>query len=211
MPSPGGSVGEQFDLEEMHVRQSGSVVQMLLVSSNAFTAVAGGTTYHLGDILLDTNGDSTYDMGLVSQSFNAGLDAGRLYNNITTQRLQNISGSYRGTSTEAAIGPWAVQSGTPMGQIPIQAGSFNYGGSEGLTYLTMFSFDVGSLALPLTLDFHLDWGCGNDVISGEFTVQPPPIVPHNPGNSVPEPATAGMAGLGLGSLLVTLLRRKRRA
>jgi hypothetical protein len=210
VPSPGGSVGEQFDLEEMHVRQLGTVVQMLLVNSSGLSATADNVTYSLGDILLDTDGNGSYDMGLVSQQSNGGLDAGRLYSNITTQRLQNLPGSYRGTSLESTIGPWAVASGTPLGQISIETASHNYGGSEGLTQLTLFSFDLGAISAPETVGFHLDWGCGNDVIAGQFTVQPvPPANPHTPGNGVPEPATAATGALGVGALLLGALKRRR--
>jgi hypothetical protein len=208
VPSPGGSTGKEFDLEEMYVRQTGTVVNMLLVAASGYTATADGTTYHLGDVLLDLNGDGTYDAGLVSQNFNAGLVAGGLYSGITTQRLQNISGSYYGTSTEAAIGPWAVGSGTLRDQEAISQTTYNYGGGNGLTYLTAFSFDLSKIpgALPTSLTFHLDWGCGNDVISGTYTVTP---VVGSPAPGVPEPITAGLSGLGLGALALAALRRRK--
>jgi hypothetical protein len=209
VPSPGGSTGEKFDLEEMYIRKAGTVVQMLLVASSGYTATSGGTTYDLGDVLLDFNHDGTYDAGVVSQHGNAGLTAGGLYTSITTAGLQNLPGSYYGTSTATAIGPWAVKTGTLDGTIANDQTTFNYGGSEGNTYLTVFSFDLAKVpgTAPTSFDFHLDWGCGNDVIDGTYTI---PSNPTGPAPGVPEPMTMGLSGLGLGALVLTGLRRRGR-
>lgn len=78
VPSPGGGTGKRFDLQEMHVRQSGSLVEMLLVRNSAFEASAHGHTFTLGDLLLDTTGDGSFDHGVASTSIN-GLTTGGFY------------------------------------------------------------------------------------------------------------------------------------
>ena len=208
LPSPGGTTGEKFDLEEMHVRHDGSIVQMLLVLSSPMQAVASGTTYSLGDILLDIDGDELFDLGMVSQTGNAGLLAGGLYDINELKRLQNIPGSYRDHALEAEIGPWAVKTGTLLGQTAIESATHSYGGAENNTWLYQYTFDLTAAGgMPLSLGFHLVWGCGNDVIEGTYY---PPIIPPNdpPVSAMPEPATALLGGLGLAAIWSRTKRRR---
>jgi hypothetical protein len=220
-PSPGGSGGETYDLEEMYIRQTtanANIVQMLLVGSSGYTA----GSFHLGDVLLDLGNNGSYDAAIVSQTFNSGLTAGGLYAGpgLTFKDLQNLSGSYLGNGTvETAIGnKWAVNAGTLKDTIAIDQTTFSYGASvlgngqyqnENNTYLTLFSFDISKLGvtLPTTVGFQLDWGCGNDMINGSFTVNPPVGGP-GPG-SVPEPLTGSLALMSLGGVALAAFRRRK--
>jgi len=211
-PSPAGTTGEKFDLEEMHVRQTGSIVEMLLVRSSPFQASAS-STFTLGDMLLDTNGDDLFDHGIVSTNAAAGLNAGGLYSITSTERLQNLSGSYRGHSLESTIGPWAIGSGTLLGETALDTGSYTYAG-EGLTWLTVYTFDLTWLgALPTTIDYHLVWGCGNDVITGSFDVNPytedePEEENQEHSGATPEPVTAALGLLSLAGITMGVRRRR---
>lgn len=208
-PSPGGATGEKFDLEEMHVRQEGSVVKFLLVASSGFTAVSSGHTYRLGDLLLDLNGDNAYDAGIVTHADNTGLVAGGLYEDIATARLQNLPLSYRGTPTEVLAGPWAVAAGSMVDQVTLETAIHSYAG-EANTWLYEYAFDFTALTGndPTQLNFHIAWGCGNDVINGSFELEPVPTdTPNTPG--VPEPLTAGLTGMGLLALASQFGRRRK--
>ncbi len=187
VPSPGGVNGEKFDLEELHIRQNGTQVQVLLIASSLFQTSVGGPNLNLGDLLISTDADAAFELGVVTQSGNAGLDAGRLYTVNTTAGLQNLSGSYIGTSIATEIGAWAVASGVGHDLFNIETASFNFGGSEGVTYAYQYTFDLAFLpTMPTHLDFQISWGCGNDMIAGGFNIALPP--PPTPSAAIPEPA-----------------------
>jgi hypothetical protein len=210
VPSPGGSQGEVFDLEEMHIRRTGSVVKVLLVSSTSFTTTFGSSTFLKGDLLINTDGDSAWELGVVTQSANAGLTAGGLYNVTSVAGLQALPNSYAGTWVDTAIGGWAVSAGQLLGTIGLQTASYNYGGSENATSLIEYTFDLSPLggSLPNTLGFQIAWGCGNDVIGGTVNF-PPDQPPQTP--AVPEPMTLTMAALGLAGMTWRLWKRPARA
>jgi len=187
-PSPGGTTGEKFDLEEVHIRNNGSQVQVLLIASSLFQATASGSTLNLGDLMIDLNNDHQFELGVVTQSGNAGLDAGRLYEVHSTLGLQNLSGSYRGTSIDTQIGAWAVGTGLGHDLFAIETASHNFGGSEGVTYAYQYTFDLNPLnTLPSQFAFQIAWGCGNDVILGDYTLTQPPIRLQET-TPIPEPA-----------------------
>ncbi|MCC5831354.1 MAG: PEP-CTERM sorting domain-containing protein [Phycisphaeraceae bacterium] len=214
VPSPGGLVGERFDLEEMHVRQQGSRVEMLLVRSSPFSASASGSTFLLGDILLDSTGNGGFDYGVVSQNANTGLETGGFYSVAETARLQNMPGSYYGHALESEIGPWAIASGSLLGQEDLVTTSCNYPG-EPNTWLTVFAFDLEWMAVvPESLTFSLVWGCGNDKITGSFAVssfdsQDPPDQPPQIEGAIPEPTTALLAFMALAGGGLAGMRRRR--
>lgn len=223
VPSPGYWRGEAFDLEEMHIRQTGTFVEMLLVASSAFQASSSGSTFNLGDVLLDFDGEAGWDVGLVTQSSNNGLESGGLYGDIDTLGLQPLHGSYHGTWVESAIGGWAVEAGDLLASTDIETASHDYGDREDQTHLYQFGFDLDDLpgAIPTSLVFQMAWGCGNDVIGGTFTVAEPPVIDPGPGaegdveppstsnGAVPEPLSAGLNVLAMASLAMVLTGRSR--
>ncbi len=217
VPSPGGRTGEQFDLEEMHVRVVGDEMQFLLVASSEYEATAGAT-YSLGDLMLNVDGVDGFDYGLVTLMGNAGLTAGGLYDIDTTRGLQ---GAYANNPTIAAeIGPWAVQTGMMVSQEDIDTADHDYGNPnnrsrswwEDNTTLYEFSVDLAAIdgPRPESIDFQIAWGCGNDVIGGTFDVPSG----GGPGdgqqtNGVPEPATAMLGLIGMGGLAARVGRKTR--
>ena len=187
-PSPGGTTGEKFDLEELHIRNDGSQVQVLLIASSLFQASGGGSTLNLGDLLIDLDDDHQFDLGVVTQSGNAGLNAGRLYEINSTRGLQNLPGSYAGTSIDTQIGAWAVDSGVGHDLYTIETASFDFGGSEGVTYAYQYTFDLAFMnSVPDQFAFQIAWGCGNDVIGAGFTMTSPPLRTNDIA-AIPEPA-----------------------
>ena len=212
-PSPGGATGEKFDLEEMHIRNTGSQVQVLLIASSLFQATTSGSTLHLGDLLIDLDGNGQFDLGVVTQSGNAGLEAGRLYDIDTTLGLENVQGSYHGTAIEDQIGAWAVGSGTELDVFAIETASHDFGGSEGTTYAYQYTFDLSHLdTMPSTFAFQIAWGCGNDVIFGEHELTVPPLTPQNLA-AIPEPAPVLLLGfiVVVGFAVIGRMRRPERA
>ncbi|MEX0776419.1 MAG: hypothetical protein WD042_12010 [Phycisphaeraceae bacterium] len=212
-PSPGGSTGELYDLEEMHIRNSGGQVQVLLVLSSPM--VQGNLK--LGDLLIKTNGNPLFDHALVTQAHN-GFLAGSYYQDITTAGLQNVSGSYLGNSgVEQQISNGAGQlaatflaGGAATGStyaIASEVHSYGTiaGANENNTWLHEFTFDVAGDVN--SIDLQMVWGCGNDVIAGSHTLTWP--TPAPPTGAAPEMTTAILSAMGLGSLLIG--RRRQRA
>jgi hypothetical protein len=208
VPSPGGTTGEKFDLEELHIRQNGTQVQVLLIASSLFQANNGGPNLNLGDLLISTDADDAFELGVVTQSGNAGLNAGRLYTVNSTLGLQNLAGSYIGTSIATEIGAWAVNTGVAHDLFNIETASYNFGGTEGTTYAYQYTFDLGFMqTMPSHLDFQMSWGCGNDMIEGGFNVTIPP--PATPSSVIPEPAPMALFVV-FGWLALAMFGRSRR-
>jgi hypothetical protein len=191
------------------MRMNGSNLQVLLVTSG-LSATASGSTIHLGDLFLTVDGQR---YGIVTQSVNQGHTAGGIYaihSAADYQILENVSGSYYSYTAlrpndygpDAAVrdiaGPWAVKNTNTnlLGQATINTATFNYGGSESQTMLIEYSIDLGPLggSAFTQAQAHSAWGCGNDVIQTAYT------------NSVPEPATMALVGLGAFGLFI---RRRR--
>ncbi len=190
----------------MHARVSGATLEVLLVSSSDYAASASGTTYLLGDLLINTDADSAFEYGLILNNHD-GLTRGQLYQISTTRGLQQIPGSYWNVpSVTSQVGPWGVLTGTLIDTYSFDPSVTHSYAGEANTYLKQFSLELADLGLnpndPLSLAFQLAWGCGNDVIrlTGEY--QPENI----PG--VPEPTTAALGTVALAGLI---LARRRRA
>jgi len=215
-PSPGGSTGEGFDLEEMYVRTGKGLVQVLLVASAYPSVEAVGNTWYLGDMMLTVDGQA---FGIVTSDVNQGLAPGSLYRldgagDVTG--LQDHSGSYRGDTRLLAndFGPdatipditgglsvsGAIDPGQLLGTADLQTDVFDYGGVEDGTYLLQYTFDPSILGLddpPGQWTTQVTWGCGNDVIRVQ-----------NDSPQVPEPATFAMLLFGAG--LTWWARRRSR-
>jgi len=214
-PSPGGSDGEAFDLEEMYVRVGADGIGVLVVTSTAPTGEVAGTTVYLGDLILSAGGNR---YGVVTTAGAQGLAPGSIYRldgDGDVIQLQPGSRTYADDTTlrandygpDATIadvaGPWAVSGnidpGQQIGLADLQVDTYDYGGAEDGTYLVQYRFDPAVLGIPLpdVWTTQITWGCGNDVIRVEDDT------PY-----VPEPATFGMLVIGMG--LTYLAKRRRR-
>lgn len=213
-PSPGGVTGETFDLEEMYVRITASRTQILLVASAGPSVDAAGSTWYLGDLMIEAGGRR---FGVVTYGASQGLTAGHIYRingDADVVGLQDLPRSYLGSTAvvendygpDATVPeiaePWAVSgsidSGQLIGTAAIETDSFDYGGKEDGTFLIQYTFDTSVLELgePEDLMTKITWGCGNDVIRVKGV-----DVPY-----IPEPVTLAMLLVGS---LVTLVARWR--
>ncbi|MFO8013513.1 MAG: PEP-CTERM sorting domain-containing protein [Phycisphaerae bacterium] len=217
-PSPGGSTGEGFDLEELYVRPGETSVDVLLVASNDPSANAVGNTWYLGDLMLTLDGRT---FGIVTSDVQEGLAAGSVYRLDGTgdvTGLQVHSRSYRGDGRlrpndygpDATIpdimGGFAVSGDIDPGQLlgtaGVQTDIFDYGGVEDATHLLLYTFDPAILGLseaPEDWLAQVAWGCGNDVIRVEGSDEP----------HVPEPATVAMLACGVALTWWTRRRGRR--
>lgn len=205
VPSPGGVEGEKFDLEELHARVVGNQLQVLLVASSLYQASGGGSTFNLGDLMIDVNGDHLFDFGVVTQHGNAGLVAGGLYDIANELSIQQINGSYYyRPAIRNLIGGWAVGSGLLLGTHAVETASHSYPG-EANTWVYQFTIDIPALGLDHhtshMVDLQMSWGCGNDVITDRVEI---------PAFANPEPATASLGLLALGGIITAVGRRVRR-
>jgi len=213
-PSPGGSAGEAFDLEEMYVRVGADRFSVLVVTSTAPTAEVSGMTVYLGDLILSAGGNR---YGIVTTAGAQGLTPGSIYRLDgagDVVPLQPGSRSYANNTSLRAnaygppatiadiAGPWAVSGhidpDQQVGLADIQTDTFGYGGAEDGTHLVQYQFDPAALGIPLpdTWSTQITWGCGNDVIRVQDDI------PY-----VPEPATVALLAMGVG---LTYLAKRRR-
>lgn len=230
------SGGEKWDLEEMHIRQDGDMLKVLLVSSGSELFRAG--SWSLGDLFINHDGVAGFDHALITNMNQVGVDgqrvmtseAGRLYE---FEHDMGLQGGFENTSSEPFLVPWALDAAnndSPVGQkFAITTATHNYnesipgpnndnlfGRNEYKTFLYEMTVDfdsLGGLGENQTVDFHIAWGCGNDVLNASFTT------PFDGGGNVgdgssapgvPEPATAGLGLIALGGLLSQTAGRRRR-
>lgn len=218
VPSPGGSTGEDFDLEEMHARLLGDRLDVLLVNS-------GGTYedgFYLGDLMVSTVGGQ---FAVISRGRYRDYDTGdviEIINANDVHQLQDRSGTYLYNNTlvendygpDAKIrdiaGPWQVKDGL-MSQLmgftaDVSKVTYNYGGDEDNTYLIEYSMTIPGLDALLAfggIELHQTWGCGNDVLKLEFAPEPASS------NGTPVPTPVGGAAIA-GLLGLMAMRRRRR-
>jgi hypothetical protein len=161
VPSPGGAIGEGFDLEFLAWRLTNSgTIQVLGITSvdPVNGAVYNGNRYHLGDVFINTDGsDATgymgYDAALTGGNWSTTLNdplhpADDPYNHNLGQDLYSIvdvddvhgitdQNGYGGNPVIAGVmNPFAVREGAvPFrnGNVSFAYTSHNYGTQDGLS------------------------------------------------------------------------------
>ena len=200
-PSPGtlGEGGEKFDLEGLNVAVDDDYVYIALANSFGYTATSTGWNqeYRLGDLFIGIDGvPYQYAIDLVEGGTNG------LYAVGDWTGIQNVPGSYYGTSIANQVGAHEMTQGSWLGDVTsvvtfwdnLETDYLEPGNGD--TYVWEFRFDKSLLGDFQSLDFHIALGCGNDLIEKSFS-------------PVPEPTSMLLFGLGLvGSLVVRRSRKK---
>lgn len=201
-PSPGGIIGEEYDIEALYYEYSGDYLNIALVTSygDAVYNDYWGRWYHAGDLALDFDADGDYDFGVKATDYGLG-SKGDIYSNVGWRSILTGHGGYGGDpDIEPLASPFLVDSGTYLGTVDFWRINRDYDVKEGFdengTNIWGWSIDKSFFR---DVDFnnmriHTTLECGNDVING--------VAP------VPEPSTLILLGTGLIGL--GFMRRMRR-
>lgn len=183
-------------------------------------------------------GATGFDHALIMNMNRVGVDAdrvmgaGEVYEAENDMSLQSGgSGGFDGDDNEFYLTPWALDAANNTSKVTGQkfvptSASFDYGTPHGVNetsgsgdrdtwlYETGLDFSPAALGGGLTpgqkIDFHIAWGCGNDIFKGTYMVPggPGPGGGFPGGSGVPEPATLGLGLLALGGLFSKTARRR---
>ncbi len=201
LPSPGnlGEGGEAFDLEDLNVAMDADYLYISLTNSFGFNAYSSGWDqyYRMGDLFIGS-GDSKYTWAIdITADGSAGL-----YRVDSWNGIQDVSGSYYGTSFESLAGAHEIESGEKLGDVQSSLTFWedleqdHLSPGNGDTWVYEFKFERSLLGSFDNLNFQATLGCGNDRLDGSF-------------EAIPEPGTMLLFGLGLvGSGIARYRRRK---
>lgn len=213
---------EKFDHEFLGWQMVGpNRIQVLGITSMHpdNPVVLNGKDYHLGDVLLDVNGDGTYDYALTAGQWTTTLPdlySGdpNGYSHMDPSGLYHIDSVLHGATEDGGFGgnlavapivnPFALEEGaTPVAgaNLAYDEQAFDYGNpvwgaDENQTWLYSWTFDLSSLGIgdPGLLRMHWTMECGNDFLETDGVV--------------PEPATLALLGLGMAGLGAVHRRRR---
>jgi hypothetical protein len=197
-PSPGGNVGEMFDVEGGKCGMDADYLYFAVTSSYGLGVEYDNFYYEVGDFFFGFDGMDT--------QFGIDYDGGGVYavGDYYDYIPETPAGYHNNLSVKMAAGAYSID--TDMATLLGQAeGYLHEGLTENVTgdtyvveariaksYLMDYGIDFGSLQ---TIDFRQTISCGNDFIEDSCNV-------------IPEPTT--MALLGLGLLGTGLIARRKK-
>ena len=222
--------GQNFDVEAAYLGAHDDALSLAFVTG--FDAAGQRTSKYggwnrPGDAFFDFDDDGTWDVGVVVAD-RSGVAAGSVY--IPAEKYRGGSTWYTRPTDFPASAPFRVRTGRAvllpaatllgLGYSDAVNEAYNYASSRWWKYdpldhnIVELGLDLSQLATawpiladPASMRAHWTMGCGNDLfnLSTERTSSP-----HQPPETIPEPATLTLMLLGL-PLVEALRRRKRRS
>jgi hypothetical protein len=197
-PSPGSynPGGEAFDLEGLNVAVDQDFVYVSLTNSFGYSQEG----FRLGDLFIGVDGGNKYQYAV---DLTAGGNNTGLYQVNSWNYIQQDPHSYYSNSTiRNAAGAHEMAQGNLLGSVnsmmtfapDLETNYMSPGNGD--TYVWELKFDRSLLGNFNSLSFHVNVGCGNDLMEENFTT------------AVPEPGTMLLFGLGL--LGTGIVRRRKK-